>query len=171
MSQSPGSFGNFMGNTVNSARPDRVKSRVGDHLPGRKGYANGGIQLPHNIQTNKQTKFVYLGRDHHRHTRPLCGDRVTSATNLGRYRSELYVQPTANLRLNVRMIAAKPVAALLHGSMTRSPLDTHRSSCAASIKPSYAAVACRKQNRTEHIMSFPDTLAKAECDKNRCSER
>ncbi|CAN0074114.1 unnamed protein product [Sphacelaria rigidula] len=77
----------------------------------------------------------------------------------------MYNGPNAAVHLKVRMIKAEAVEALLYGCVTWTPLNGHYS----TLRTAHHALLRRclgwhKRNRTDHLLSYRETLARTGCE-------
>ena len=82
-----------------------------------------------------------------------------------KYKVQLYNQPSAALPLKVRMVKAEAVEALLYGCVTWTMHNAHYN----LLRTAHHALLRRclgwhKRNRTDHVLSYRETLAKTGCE-------
>ena len=114
---------------------------------------------------NQTDEFVYLGGnvnhsaglsievDHRRMHNASCTFR--------KYTLELYDRPRAPLELKIRMLRAEVLETMLYGCVTWSPRACHYDTLRrAHHRFLTRCIGWRKHNRTDHPISYLDTLLK-----------
>ena len=116
-------------------------------------------------QVYKQTHgFVYL-RENVKHDADLSIEVERRIRNtwcsFREFTLELYDRPNAPLELKIRMLKAEVLETALHGCVTWSPRSCHYDALRrAHHNLSTHCIEWRKHNRTDHPISYLDTLVK-----------
>ena len=116
-------------------------------------------------QVYKQTnEFVYLGGNvsHNADVSIEVNRRIRNAwCRFWKYTLELYDRPIAPLELNIRMLRAEVLETMLNGRVTWSPRACHYDTLRrAHHRFLTRCIGWRKHNRTDHLISYLDTLIK-----------
>ena len=113
-------------------------------------------------QAYKQANnFVYLGESINGDLSVEIKRRVQRAwASYQKYNVQLYNQPSAAISLKVRMVKAEAVEALLYGCVTWTMHNAHYT----LLRTVHHALLRRclgwhKRNRTDHVLSYRETLA------------
>ena len=113
---------------------------------------------------NQTNEFVYLGGNvnHNADLSIEVDRRVRSAWySFRKYTLELYDLPSDPLELKIRMLRAEVLETMLYGCVTWSPRASHYDTLRrASYKFLTRCIGWRKHNRTDHPISYLDTLLK-----------
>ena len=113
---------------------------------------------------NQTNEFVYLGGDvnHNADLSIEVGRRIRKAwCSFRKYTLESYDRPSALLELKIRMLRAEVLETMLYDCVTWSPRACHYD----TLRRAYhrflpCCIGWRKQNRTDHPISYLDTLIK-----------
>ena len=92
--------------------------------------------------------------------------RILLAIRFRRYSLPLYDQPTASLRLKVRMLEAEVVETMLYGCVTRRPTVTHLAILrTAHRRLLLRSIGWKRKPRDDyHKLSYADAPAKTVCE-------
>ena len=111
---------------------------------------------------NQTNEFVYLGGNvNHNDDLSIEVDRrIRNAwRSFRKYTLELYDQPSAPLKLKVRMVRAEVLETMLYGCVTWSPCTCHYDKLRrAHHRFLPRCIGWRKHNRAKHPISYLDTL-------------
>ena len=112
---------------------------------------------------NQTNEFVYLGGNVNHNTDLSIEVRRMRNTwcSFRKYTLELYDRPSAPLELKIRMLRAEVLETMLHGCLTWSPRACHCDTL-RRVRHRFLTrcIGWRKHNRTDHSISYLDTLIK-----------
>ena len=126
---------------------------------------------------NQMNEFVYLGGNvNHNANLSIKVDRCirNAWCSFRKYTLELYDRPSAPLELKIRMLRAEVLETILYGCVTWSPRACHYDTLRrAHHRFLTRCIGWRKHNRTDHPISYLDTLVKtgSECIEATLSRR
>ena len=88
-----------------------------------------------------------------------------------RYTLELYDRPSAPLELKIRMLNAEDLETMLYGCVTWSPRSCHYDALSPSHIFLVRCIGWRKHNRSDHPISYRDTLVKTRSESIKATLR
>ena len=89
-----------------------------------------------------------------------------------KYTFELYDRPSAPLELKIRMIRAEALETMLYGCVTWSPRACHYDTLRRAHRRFLTrCIGWRKHNRTDHPISYLDTLIKTGSESSEATLR
>ena len=113
---------------------------------------------------NQTNEFIYLGGNvsHNADLSIEVDRRIRNAwCSFRKYTLKLYVRPSASLDLKLRMLRAEVLEAILYCCVTWSPRACHYDTMRRAHDSFLTrCIVWRKNNRTEHPISYLDTLMK-----------
>ena len=113
---------------------------------------------------NQTNEFVYLGGNVNQNADlSIEVDRCVrnAECSIRKYTLELYDRPSAPLELKIRMLIAEVLKTMLYGCVTWSPRACHYDTLRrAHHRFLTRCIGWRKHNRTDHPISYLDTLLK-----------
>ena len=112
---------------------------------------------------NQTNEFVYLEQNvnHDADLSIEVDRRIRNAwCSFRKYTLELYVLPSAPLKLKIRMLRAEVLETMLYGCVTWSPRACHYTLRRAHHRFLTRCIGWRKHNRADHPISYLDTLIK-----------
>ena len=113
---------------------------------------------------NQTNEFVYLGGNVNQNADlSIEVDRCVrnAECSFRKYTLELYDRPSVSLELKIRMLLAEVLETMLYGCVTWSPRACHYDTLRrAHHRLLTRCIGWRKHNRTDHPISYLDTLLK-----------
>ena len=120
---------------------------------------------------NQTNEFVYLGvnGNHNVNLSIEVNRRIRNGwCNFMKYILQLYDRPSAPLELKIRMLRAEVLETMLYGCVRWSPRACHNDTLRrAHHSFLIRCIGWRKNNRTDHPISYLDTLMKTGSDAPR----